>query len=410
MMVELTQFKVQLKSEINSILDFWLKFEDKQLGGFYCYADFVGNIDPEYNKSVLLHSRILWTFSAAYRILGDERYLAAAHHCYDFIISKALDKKYGGVYWLLDKNGNILDSQKHIYNQGFAIYALSEFYLATGNEEAISTAMSLFNLIELNAHDEAFGGYREAFDCSWNPIENKLVCDTAEGVLAEKSMNTHLHILEAYTILYQATNDSRVEIKLTELSKIMSEKVIDSTFHYGLFFTRNWQLVSKDVSFGHDIEGTWLMDEAAKFLSDTKLATKINTLNLCMATIAAEQGTDRDGAVFNELRECHLIDSDRIWWVQAEAMVGFFNAYQKSGQSKFLKNTFDCWNIIQKQLKDEVNGEWYWKVNREGLPYKEMAKVEPWKCPYHNGRACLELIKRIFDMEKTGHTFQVKNL
>lgn len=405
-MLELTQLKMQLKNEAQNILEFWLQFQDNQLGGFYCYADFVGNIDPEHNKAVLLHSRILWTFSAAYRLLGDKRYLNAAQHCYQFIIDKALDKQHGGVFWLLDKNGNVTDSQKHVYNQGFAIYALSEFYLATGNKEALSVAMSLFELIESHAYDVAFGGYREAFDCSWNPIENQLVCDTAEGVLAEKSMNTHLHVLEAYTVLHQATQDPRVESQLAALSQIMAEKVVDDTLHYGLFFSRDWHCVSQDVSYGHDIEGTWLMDEAAKQIVNPQLAASITEQSSAMAKVTGEQGVDRDGAVFNELREGYLLDSDRIWWVQAEAMVGFFNAYQKEARPEFLAYTLGCWNIIQSQLKDNVNGEWYWKVNRLGEPYKNTAKVEPWKCPYHNGRACLEMIKRITNVEQTGQAVQ----
>ncbi|WP_262021729.1 AGE family epimerase/isomerase [Vibrio quintilis] len=398
-MLELNELKKQITEEAESILEFWLKFQDTNLGGFYCFADFVGNIDPEHDKSVLLHSRILWTFSAAYRVLGDKRYLQAAEHCYRFMFDKAIDTKYGGVYLMLDKNGNVTDSQKHVYNQGFAIYALSEFYLASGNKEAVRVAMSLFELIETHAFDVAYGGYREAFDQAWNPIENQLVCDTAEGVLAEKSMNTHLHVLEAYTVLYRVTKDPKLERKLSALSQLMSEKVIDSKLHYGLFFTRDWQCVSRDVSYGHDIEGTWLMDEAAKELNDPNLSEQLFEQSYEMAKVTSQEGIDRDGAVFNELREGHLLDSDRIWWVQAEAMVGFFNAYQKHQNLAFMNNAMDCWKLIQQQLKDTVNGEWYWKVNRKGKPYKKTPKVEPWKCPYHNGRACLEMIKRITLLE-----------
>ncbi|MGL6171315.1 MAG: AGE family epimerase/isomerase [Vibrio sp.] len=405
-MLELTQFKQQLNDEAKNILEFWLGLQDNQQGGFYCYADFVGKIDPQHNKAVLLHSRILWTFSAAYRILGDDRYLQAAQHCYQFIIEKALDQQHGGVFWLLDKNGNVVDSQKHIYNQGFAIYALSEFYLASGDPQALAVAMSLFELIESHAFDATFGGYREAFDRTWDPIENQLVCDTAEGVLAEKSMNTHLHVLEAYTLLHQASQDPRVASQLAALSQIMAEKVVNDTLHYGLFFTRDWRCVSQDISYGHDIEGTWLMDAAAQQLSDAQLAAKIVAQSSAMAQITAQQGIDRDGAIFNELREGHLLDCDRIWWVQAEAMVGFFNAYQKDRRPQQLANALGCWTIIQHQLKDHLNGEWYWKVNRCGQPYRNTAKVEPWKCPYHNGRACLEMIKRITDVEQTGQVVQ----
>ncbi|MCG6227087.1 AGE family epimerase/isomerase [Vibrio furnissii] len=394
-MLDLNKFKNEIAAEAEHILDFWLKFQDTNLGGFYCFADFVGNIDPEHDKAVLLHSRILWTFSAAYRVLKKEAYLQAAEHCYQFLVDKAIDKENGGVYWLLDKNGNVTDSQKHVYNQGFAIYALCEFYLATGNQTALDTALSLFDLIEKHAFDVAYGGYREAFDRYWNPIENQLVCDTAEGILAEKSMNTHLHVLEAYTVLHQATQLPKVAEKLEMLCTLMSTKVVDENMHFGLFFTRDWRCVSKDVSYGHDIEGSWLIDLAAHELNNEQLLTQIVDQSYEMAIVTSTEGVDKDGAVFNELREGHLLDSDRIWWVQAEAMVGFFNAYQKKQAPMFLENAQMCWNVIKGQLKDRLNGEWFWKVNRYGKPYKETPKVEPWKCPYHNGRACIEMIKRI---------------
>ncbi|MCA2017325.1 AGE family epimerase/isomerase [Vibrio tritonius] len=407
-MLDLKKWKGEITEEATGILDFWLNMQDKHLGGFYCYADYTGNIDTEHEKAVLLHSRILWAFSSAYRVLGDERYLAAAEHCYQFMVDKALDADKGGVYWLLDKNGNVTDSQKHVYNQGFAIYALSEFYLASGKTEAVEIAMNLFKLIEEHAFDVTYGGYREAFDKHWNPIENQLVCDTAEGILAEKSMNTHLHVLEAYTVLFQVTKSEEVEAQLSALCQLMSEKVVDETLHYGLFFTRDWHCVSGDVSYGHDIEGTWLMDDAAKQLKNRDLAEKIFDQSYDMACVTSLEGIDRDGAVFNELREGHLLDSDRIWWVQAEAMVGFFNAYQKKNTPLLLDNALGCWNIIQRQLKDRVNGEWFWKVKRNGQTYKGLPKVEPWKCPYHNGRACLEMIKRIAEIEN--YTTEFKNV
>ncbi|MEH0674039.1 AGE family epimerase/isomerase [Vibrio scophthalmi] len=407
-MLDLEKWKAEITDEATGILDFWLNMQDKRLGGFYCYADYTGNIDTEHEKAVLLHSRILWTFSSAYRVLGDERYLAAAEHCYQFMIDKALDSDKGGVYWLLDKNGNVTDSQKHVYNQGFAIYALSEFYLASGKTEAVEIAMNLFKLIEEHAFDVTYGGYREAFDKHWNPIENQLVCDTAEGILAEKSMNTHLHVLEAYTVLFQATKSEEVEAKLSALCQLMSEKVVDETLHYGLFFTRDWHCVSGDVSYGHDIEGTWLMDDAAKQLKNRDLAEKVLGQSYDMVCVTSVEGLDRDGALFNELREGYLLDSDRIWWVQAEAMVGFFNAYQKKNTPMLLDNALGCWNIIQRQLKDRVNGEWFWKVKRNGQTYKGLPKVEPWKCPYHNGRACLEMIKRIAEVENC--TTEFKNV
>jgi mannobiose 2-epimerase len=316
-------------------------------------------------------------------------------------VDKALDKEFGGVYWMLDSEGNVKDTQKHIYNQGFAIYAFSEYYLASGDKNALRFAQELFGLIEEYAFDQEFGGYLEAFDREWNTIPNHLVCDTSEGVLAEKSMNTHLHIMEAYTRLHSAEPNAQVQAQLKGLVALTRDHIVDEKLHYGLFFTRDWKCVSSDVSYGHDIEGTWLMDEAAGQLVNSELAADIFALTTKMAQVTLKQGLDRDGAVFNELREGYLLDSDRIWWVQAEAMIGFFNAYQKEPNTEFFEAAKNCWQIIQSHLVDQENGEWHWKTNRQGQPCIQKPKVEPWKCPYHNGRACMEIYARIAPLEST---------
>ncbi|NLS14882.1 N-acylglucosamine 2-epimerase [Vibrio sp. SM6] len=394
-MIEMKELKAQFKTEADSILNYWLGMIDNIHGGFYCFCDADNNISYQNDKSVLLHSRILWTFSKAYRVFGDERYREAAEHCFLFIRDHCIDEIHGGVYWMLKYDGNLIDDQKHVYNQCFAIYALSEFFLSTDNEESLNLALDLFNIVEKFAYDSKNCGYNEAFNCSWEPIPNYLVCDTSEGVLAEKSMNTHLHILEAYTSLYKATNSLMIQHKLLELLKIIRWNIIDSSGHFGLFFSSDWKCVSKDVSYGHDIEGSWLMDEAAKELSDGDFANEIFQFTTRMADITLSEGVDRNGAVFNELREGYLLDTDRVWWVQAEAMVGFYNAYQKTRRHDYFQAFLACWNIAKNQLKDTVHGEWHWKLRRNGEPYSDLPKVEPWKCPYHNGRACLELYTRL---------------
>ncbi|MGN1281700.1 MAG: AGE family epimerase/isomerase [Succinivibrio sp.] len=382
-------------AEARNILDFWLNYIDRDFGGFYSFSDFTGNIVKEHGKGVLLHARILWAYAYGYRILKNDMYRMAAEHCYKFIRDCAVDRQSGGVYWFLDYKGMPTDTQKHVYNQSFVIYGLSEYYLATGDKEALDLALELFSLIEQHAYDSVYGGYREAYDKNWNPIENKLVCDTAEGVLSEKSMNTHLHILEAFTKLYEASHDETVQKQMAKLAKLMIDKVVNEQNHFGLFYTREWDCCSHDVSFGHDIEGSWLLDEAADQISDKELSNRIREVTTKMAEITARYGSDRDGATFNEFRDGHLLDTDRIWWVQAESMIGYFNAYQKTGNKEFLELSLCCFEIIRSQLKDGINGEWFWKVDRYGNPYKDCPKVEPWKCPYHNGRACLEMYKRI---------------
>lgn len=389
----------KFRDEACAILDFWANYRDDAFGGFYSYSSFTGEINPQAEKGVLLHSRILWAFSKGYNVLKEKKYLELAKHCYDFLKDVCYDKVTGGVYWSVSYDGKVLDSQKHIYNQGFFIYALSEYYLASGDAEALDLALKVFHLCEEHAFDEVYGGYREAFDRYFKPIENTLVCDTAEGILTEKSMNTHLHIMEAYTKLYEASHDEIVYKKLYELTKLILEKIIDEDSHYGLFFTRDWRCASKDISFGHDIEGTWLMDKAADQIKDAEFVNKLKAVTLKMAEVTAWQALDYDGAVFSELREGHLLDADRIWWVQAESMVGFMNAFEKSGRQKFLKLSLDCFRIIVSQLKDKVNDEWFWKVNRYGVPYEDKPKVEPWKCPYHNARACLEMYSRLMSAD-----------
>ncbi|WP_035477376.1 AGE family epimerase/isomerase [Aliagarivorans taiwanensis] len=400
-MMKFTQFKHALADEVQSnILNFWLGMIDTERGGFHCFADFDGNIDKSHDKAVLLHSRILWSFAAAHRIMPNPEYLAAARHAYEFLSEQAMDKQHGGVYWQLDQNGAVVDSQKHVYNQGFAIYAFSEYYRASGDEGALEQAKALFKLVEQYAHDEQHLGYLEAFDQQWNSIDNHLVCDTAEEVLAEKSMNTHLHILEAYANLHRVWPDKQVEARLEELLLLLKDQVIDDSLHFGLFFSRDWQCVSQDVSYGHDIEGTWLLDDAANCLSNRALAKEIYALTSNMADVTLQEGIDHDGAVFNELQHHKMLDSDRIWWVQAEAMVGFFNAFEKDFAPQYWQAAQDCWQVIQKQLIDGDNGEWHWKTDRFGKPYSQEAKVEPWKCPYHNGRACLEVFSRINQYEE----------
>ena len=388
------QQAVRQEAEHN-IFAYWLKLIDREKGGFYCYADFEGRIDKTHHKGVLLHSRILWAFSAAYRRFGKKEYLDAATHCFNFLTDKALDKEFGGVYWLLNADCQPIDTQKHVYNQSFAIYALSEYYLATQNEQALKICEDLFRLIEKHAYDAKNGGYLEAYDRQWQPIENHLVCDTSEEILAEKSMNTHLHILEAYTNLYRSNKSMAVYRQILMLLQLFRDKIIREDFHYGLFFSRDWQCVSQDISYGHDIEGSWLIDEATRLLTDENLKAKMLELTLKMARVTLAQGVDKDGAIFNEFRHGHLIDADRIWWVQAEAMVGFYNAYQKSQASELLEAARNCWRIIQSDIVDRKNGEWFWKTDRQGVPYTNEPKIEPWKCPYHNGRACLELDLRL---------------
>ncbi|MGN0908647.1 MAG: AGE family epimerase/isomerase [Succinivibrio sp.] len=403
-MLKLDLFEASALEEGRSILDFWLAYEDPR-GGFYGYSDFKGNINKEAPKGVLLHSRILYAFSNGYLATGDRRYLKAAEHCYRFLSGPAYDSSEGGVYWMLDAACSPTDTQKHVYNQGFAIYALSEYYLASGDASALKLAKEIFGLVEEHCYDKENGGYLEAFDRHWDEARNDLVCDTAEGVLAEKSMNTHLHVLEAYTKLYEACGDELCGRRMEELALLMCRKVVMKNLHFGLFFSRDWKCVSHDISFGHDIEGSWLMDLAAALCPTRSARQEIRTLTLKMAEQCGREAFDSDGALFNEFRDGHLLDADRIWWVQAEGMVGFMNAFEKNHEQECLKRSQGLFDVIKNTLKDRVGGEWFWKTNRAGKPYEDTPKVEPWKCPYHNSRACFEICRRVARLKQDGLTF-----
>ncbi|HWV70552.1 MAG TPA: AGE family epimerase/isomerase [Pseudosphingobacterium sp.] len=377
------------KEEAKRILAFWSEnMIDHRYGGFYGRIDGRNQLHPDANKGAVLNCRILWTFSAAYRTFGSPTYLQVAERAFHYIVNYLVDKIHGGLYWELDSKGNVINAKKQIYAQGFAIYGLSEFYLATSNAKALELAINLFHLLEKHK-DTYYGGYFEAFTQDWQPLADMRL--SAKDANEKKSMNTHLHILEPYTSLYRVWKDKSLKAALRDLIAIFRDKIVDQTsYHLNLFFDEVWEVKSTDISYGHDIESAWLLLKATTELNEPALKEQIRVLAVKIAR-AATEGIQQDGSMIYE-KKPDDIDMDRHWWVQAEAAVGFMYSYELTDDKKYLNLASNLWTYIQRHLVDDVAGEWFWSVDHHGQPNRIDDKAGFWKCPYHNGRMCFEMI------------------
>lgn len=393
-MAKVEEFRKELQSELDNILSYWEQNTiDQANGGFIGKIDHFNNRVPECPKGAVLNARILWTYSAAFNQSNDNRWLKLASRAYEYLIDHFLDHTHGGLIWEVDYLGNPSNTRKQIYAQGFGIYGFSEYYKATGNEESLEIAKSLFHLIEKHSFDEANGGYIEALSADWEPLEDMRLSEKDANY--PKSMNTHLHILEPYTNLYRVCKDEELETQIKRLIRTFLDQIIDTgTGHFHLFFEKEWQVRSDIISYGHDIEGAWLLTEAAEALGDESLLKEVQQMAIKMTDATIEEGLDVDGGLFYEKEGDHL-DADKHWWPQAEAMVGFLNAFQISGDEKYLNTSMQSWEFIKANLLDKENGEWYWKVDQSGNPDPTHDKAGFWKCPYHNSRACIEVINRL---------------
>lgn len=377
------------------ILPFWsIRTPDQAQGGFLGQILHDGQAVPDAPKGSVLNARILWTFSAAYRALGDPVYLEMAERAYAYLMAHFRDEEHGGIYWMVDYTGKPLDPKKQIYAQAFAIYGLAEFYRITGKAESLTFAIELYELIEEHSFDPEQGGYFEAYDREWNLLEDLRLSD--KDANEKKTMNTHLHVLEAYTVLYQCWPDLGLKSKLKSLTRCFLDTIIDQeTHHFHLFFDESWNLRSHEWSYGHDIEGSWLLCEAAEAIGEVGLIREVREAALNLAYTALNEGIDTDGSMCNEGDANGITDTTRHWWPQAEACVGFLNAYALSGDEAFLTATHRIWAYIEGNMIDPSSGEWYFRVSKAGIPFTEDNLVGPWKCPYHNGRTCLEILYRL---------------
>lgn len=375
---------------LNHIAPFWLKLIDNENGGFYGEVSYDLKINKKSIKGGIQTSRILWFFSAAYCATKNEEYKKAATHNYEFLKDKLFDKEFNGVYWMLDYKGNPIDTRKHVYCQAFAIYALSEYYKATGNEEALDLAMNLFSLIESKGFNKENSAYLEEFDREWNITPNEMLSEN--GVIAEITTNTHLHVLEGYTTLYEVTKDARVGERLKKLIYTFYNKIYDKEDHYlKIFFDNKWNTIIDVKSYGHDIEASWLIDDAYKVLG-----LKDENIEKMIIDIAykIKEQIQEDGSLINE-SENGVKDFTRVWWVQVEAMIGYLNVYERTNDDSLLNIVDDLMTYtIENMVDPREGGEWYWSIESDGKP-TERSVIEPWKAPYHNGRFCLEFMKRI---------------
>ena len=407
----------------NNILRFWLdKMQDDENGGFYGQMTGRGQLIKEADKGAILNARILWSFSAAYRVLGKKEYLEAATRAKEYFISHFIDHEYGGVFWSLDYQGQPKDTKKQFYAIGFAIYGLSEYARATGDHEALDYAIQLYENIEEHALDHVYNGYIEACTREWGVMEDMRLSDLDANY--PKSQNTHLHIIEPYTNLYRCMREFqaaqscnyvpaigavlpvaitvpqetfvRVEASLRNLIHIFTDHILNpATHHLDLFFEMDWTRGAGHLeSYGHDIECSWLMHEAALVLGDKDILNKVEPIVREVAK-ASEKGLNPDGSMIHEANlDAGTVDDDLHWWVQAENVVGWMNIYQYFGDEDALQKALRCWEYIKQNLIDNENGEWYWSRHKDGSLNLDDDHAGFWKCPYHNSRMCMEILER----------------
>jgi len=392
MNIMLNKLKSEVRDElVSNILPFWAtKMVDEEYGGFYGRINGNGQLIMDADKGGILNARILWTFSSAYLHEKNPLYLEIANRAKTYILEHFFDREFGGTYWTVSFDGKPVDTKKQIYSQAFFIYAFSEHFRASGDRSSLETAIELFRIIEKHSFDTVLNGYLEAFSRDWRLLEDLRL--SAKDDNEKKTMNTHLHILEAYTNLYRIWKDEDLARQLRNLILIFIEKIVNrDTKHLVLFFDENWNSKSSVVSYGHDIEASWLIDEAARVSGDPLLLAEVQKICIGIARAAVE-GLQPDGSLIYEknITTGH-IESDRHWWVQSEAVVGFLNAWELTGDQEWLTKALRCWNYISDNLVDRTGGEWFWSVSENGTANRKDDKAGFWKCPYHNSRMCLEI-------------------
>ncbi len=393
---QLARLQTEARQELTgNILPYWLKHApDTERGGFIGRIDGLHQRLPDAPKSLILNTRILWTFSAAARMTPDPAYRAMADRAYAYLTDYFFDGKFGGVYWMLDARGCPLDTHKRTYAQAFALYALSEYYRLTEKPDVLRRARYQFEAMQAFTRDQVHGGYLEVFSPYWTHLPEATLSEKEPA--GAKTMNTHLHVLEAYTTLLRIHPDPSLHAALKTIVTLFLDRLIDpGTHHLCYAVDKAWKPVSDTLSFGHDLETSWLLVEATEVLKDKALTKTIHTTALQMAQAALDRGVDTDGGLMNEGTLAQgITDTDKIWWCQAEAMIGSLNAFQLSGEVSYLDATLRLWNYIQQHLIDRKHGGWLYSVTRTGKPIRREDKLGPWKAPYHNARACLELIRR----------------
>ena len=377
------------------LIPFWNKMTDMERGGFYGYADECGIPDKNSPKGCILNSRILWFYSASYNLLKEPEMLEKAKCAFEFLKDYFYDIRYRGVFWSVEADGTPLDTTKHTYNQSFAIYALSEYYKACRDKAALSLAYSLYYVIEEKCRDK--DGYFEAFDMEFNPVSNEKLSEN--GVIATRTMNTLLHVLEAYSELYRADHLEQVKDSLLEILSLFKNRVYNEERGIcEVFFDKDYNSLIDLESYGHDIEASWLIYRACEVLEDEKVTEDMMPVIMGLALSAYNNGIDRENNAMNDECEKGIVNAKKVWWVQAESVTGFYNAYTlDSTKAEYLTMSNKVWEYINNYVMDKKTGEWVEDVNPDNTINKGQALVHPWKCPYHNGRMCIEMIRRLED-------------
>ena len=384
-------FRQSFSDELTqNILPFWLDRMPDPSGGWYGRIDGDGRLVPDAPKGAILNARILWTFSSAFRLIGRPEYRAAAERAFLEIRDRFFDPEQGGVFWSLDAAGRPLDTKKQFYAIAFAIYGLAEYYRATGVGEALDLAVRLYRDIEAHSFDG--DGYLEACTRDWAPIEDMRLSEKDRN--DAKTMNTHLHILEGYTCLYRVWKDDGLRTQLAGLVEIFLDRIVRPDGHLGLFFDTAWNSQSEMVSYGHDIEASWLLEEAADLLEDAELGARTSAACRRIAAASLEGWKAGTGMIYEMDPVTAHTDADRHWWVQAETVVGCWNRFQRDGDAAWARRAADTWDFIRREIVCP-DGEWYWSLRADGTHNTVDDRAGFWKCPYHNSRMCLELLERI---------------
>jgi cellobiose epimerase len=391
---KILELKSDLSNELIRILNYWKdQTVDLAHGGFYGRIDQQGVVDTTAPKGLVMNARILYAFSAGYRQTKQAKYLQMAQRAFKYLCTYFYDKTFGGMFWSVDPEGKPLDTKKQVYGIAFCIYALSEYHIAFESKEALVLAKELYELLESKSFDKVNAGYFEAFTQGWVFLESPKLSNKDQD--SPKTMNTHLHVLEAYTNLYKVWPSQKIKISILELLQIFKQYFISPQGHLQLFFSANWELESDSISYGHDIEASWLIWEAAK-LVETQLDQELTKQLVLSIAQAARKGLASDGSLLNESNvDLSIWNQERHWWQQAEAMVGWMNAWQLSGHSADLETVFNSWSFIKNHLLDMENGEWYWGVFSDYSKMHLEDKAGFWKCPYHNSRMCIEILNRL---------------
>ena len=381
-----------LKDLKENVLHFWEKYAVDPAGGFYGMILNDGTPRPDEAKGVVLNARILWTFSTAYRLFGDENYKHLANRAQRYLIDHFIDKELGGVYWSLHADGTPLDTEKQTYGMAFAIYGLSEHFRATGSTESLMQSIDLYKVLETQVREFENDGYIESFTRNWQVPPRYGYDGTG---LASKTMNTHIHLLEAYTSLYRVWRNEGLQKRLNTLINLVVDKIYNpETNHLKLFFNNQWESLEDIDSYGHDIETGWLLTEAAEVLEDKALLKRIEPIAVNLTDAALKEGRNEDGSL---IYERHGADYQRTlsWWCQAETIVGCVNAWQISGNEHYLHAADKTWEWVKTRMIDKEHGEWFRSVTPEGMPDLKTPKASMWNCPYHNSRMGFELFLRL---------------